>query len=215
MREMTDTTAHGPSIREPLQARSAATLARTLEAAEALALEVGLEKMTIAAVADRAGISVGSVYRRFEGKAQLVSTLTGRMLDQRRDQVAARLRDAGPSLADVLTRYAHALMEAFADSHALFPDLLTVREADAEDHGARTISEIRGILRDAAAPHAHEIRRSDATGALDAVAGTVLAACFHSFVRPDALLPHMTRDGFAQEISAMAIAYLRTPDGFS
>lgn len=171
-----------------------------------------MEKITIAAVAERAEISVGSIYRRFEGKEQLVSALTVRILDRRRAAVAERLHEAEPSLPGVVNAYAHALMESFADSHKVFPDLLALREADADDHGARTIDGIRDLLREAAAPHLDAVRRSEPDTALDIVASAVLGACFHGFLRPDTLIPHMGKSEYADALSDMATAYLITPD---
>jgi AcrR family transcriptional regulator len=48
-----------------------------LEAAEAAAAEGGLEAVQIAAVAERAGIAAGTVYRYFPSKAELVRELIG------------------------------------------------------------------------------------------------------------------------------------------
>lgn len=97
-RSMPDEPDRSPTHREPRQSRSAATLARILRAAEELASSTGLEEMTMTAVAERAGVAVGTIYRRFEDKEQLVAALTERMLEQREQYVAGRLRVAEPSL---------------------------------------------------------------------------------------------------------------------
>ncbi|MFI8004324.1 TetR/AcrR family transcriptional regulator [Streptomyces sp. NPDC086010] len=198
--------------REPRQARSAATLARVLRAAEDIASSAGLEEMTVAAVAERAGVAVGSVYRRFEGKEQLVAALTERMLEQREEYVAGQLRAAEPSLQGVVDTYAHALLQSFADNSGLFPELLRARGAGALDRGARTITELHRLLLEAAAPHAAGIRRSDPETALDTVARAVLGACFHNSLRPDPATDAAARRRYADELGDMAIAYLLTPD---
>jgi len=56
----------------PQQARSRATLARLLDAAEAVLAREGLEAATVPAIAERAGASVGAVYRRFPDKDALL-----------------------------------------------------------------------------------------------------------------------------------------------
>ncbi|MCM2416489.1 TetR/AcrR family transcriptional regulator [Streptomyces sp. RKAG290] len=112
--------------REPRQARSAATLARVLQAAEEIAASSGLEGMTISGVAERAGVSVGTIYRRFDDKEQLITALTERMLERREEYVAERLCAADPSLPGVMDAYALALLESFADNN-LFPELLRLR----------------------------------------------------------------------------------------
>ncbi|MEU4659345.1 TetR/AcrR family transcriptional regulator [Streptomyces sp. NPDC023723] len=198
--------------REPRQARSAATLARVLRAAEEIASSAGLEEMTMTGVAERAGVSVGTIYRRFEDKDQLITALTERMLDRRERYVAEQLRVAEPSLAGVLNAYAHALLQSFADSSNLFPELLRARGTGALDRGARTITEIHRLLLEAAAPYSGQIRRSDPDAALDTAARAVLGACFHNSVRPDPATGQAARDRYANELGHMATAYLLTPD---
>src|SRR5579862_6425217 len=51
-----------------LQARSQATTEHLLEAAEELLAEGGADAATLRAIADRAGVSLGIVYRRFPDK---------------------------------------------------------------------------------------------------------------------------------------------------
>ncbi|WP_405777039.1 TetR/AcrR family transcriptional regulator [Streptomyces sp. NBC_00859] len=209
---MTDEPSRRVHYREPQQARSAAMLARVLQAAEELVSSAGLEEMTITGVAERAGVSVGSIYRRFEGKEQLISALTERMLEQREEYLAEQLRSAEPSLLGVLNAYAHALLRSFAGTSGLFPELLRARGTGAPDRGALTITRIHRLLLEAAAPYADRIRRSDPGAALDTTARAVLGACFHNSVRPDRFTDEASLSRYADELSDMAIAYLLTPD---
>lgn len=212
MRGMTEEPDRPAPYREPRQARSAATLARVLRAAEEIASSSGVEEMTITAVAERAGVAVGTIYRRFDDKDQLITALTERMLERREEYVAERLRAAEPSLSGVMDAYAEALLQSFADSSRLFPELLRARGPRSLDRGARTITELHRLLIEAAAPHAGQIRRSDPGAALDTAARAVLGACFHNSVRPDAATGEAARRRYADELSDMAIAYLLTPD---
>ncbi len=212
MRSMTEEPERPAAHREPRQARSAATLARVLRAAEEIVSDSGLEEMTIAGVAQRAGVAVGTIYRRFEDKEQLVGALTERMLERREKYVAERLRAAGPSLSGVMNAYAHALLQSFADNSSLFPELLRTRGAGSLDRGARTITELHRLLLEAAAPYIDQIRRSESRQALDAVGRALLGACFHNSVRPDAFTDEAARRRYAEELGDMAIAYLLTPD---
>ncbi|WP_411074917.1 TetR/AcrR family transcriptional regulator [Streptomyces sp. cmx-4-7] len=209
---MTEEPERPAAHREPRQARSAATLARVLRAAEEIVSDSGLEEMTIAGVAQRAGVAVGTIYRRFEDKEQLVGALTERMLERREKYVAERLRAAGPSLSGVMNAYAHALLQSFADNSSLFPELLRTRGAGSLDRGARTITELHRLLLEAAAPYIDQIRRSESRQALDAVGRALLGACFHNSVRPDAFTDEAARRRYAEELGDMAIAYLLTPD---
>lgn len=209
---MTDQHDRPARYKEPQQARSAATLARVLRAAEDIASSAGLEEMTMTGVAERAGVSVGTIYRRFEDKEQLINALTERMLDRREEYVAERLREAEPSLSGVMDAYAYALLRSFADSNNLFPELLRARGAKVTDRGARTITVVHRLLLDAAAPYADEIRRSDPQAALDTTARALLGACFHNSVRPDPATGERAQRRYADELSDMAVAYLLTPD---
>ncbi|MFE9411377.1 TetR/AcrR family transcriptional regulator [Streptomyces sp. NPDC006704] len=200
------------AYREPQQARSAATLARVLRAAEEIASTFGLEEMTIAGVAQRAGVAVGTIYRRFEDKDQLITALTERMLERREEYVAEQLRTARPSLSGVMHAYAHALLQSFADNSGLFPELLRTRGTRSLDRGARTITELHRLLLEAATPYTDQIRRSRPQQALDTAARAVLGACFHNSVRPDAATGEAARRQYADELGDMAIAYLSTPD---
>ncbi|MER5887530.1 TetR/AcrR family transcriptional regulator [Streptomyces sp. NPDC001941] len=197
--------------REPRQARSAATLARVLRAAEEIATSTGLDAMTMTGVAARAGVAVGTLYRRFDDKDQLVTALTERMLEQREEYVAERLAAAGPSLSGVLDAFAHALLRSFADHRALFPELLRARGTGTLDRGARTITELHRLVLAAAAPHLHEVRRPDPEAALDTAARAVLGACFHNSVRPDPVEGDAEVRRYADELADMAMAYLTTP----
>ncbi|MFJ8862385.1 TetR/AcrR family transcriptional regulator [Streptomyces sp. NPDC102451] len=170
---MTEEPVRPLSYRQPQQARSAATLARVLRAAEEIAASTGLEEMTMTGVAERAGVSVGTIYRRFEDKEQLITALTERMLERREEYMAERLRMAEPSLSGVLDAYAHALLESFADSNSPFPALLRAGRNRTMDRGAHTITEIHRLLLEAAAPYSEQIQRSHPQEALDAAARAV------------------------------------------
>ncbi|MFI6648035.1 TetR/AcrR family transcriptional regulator [Streptomyces sp. NPDC050529] len=209
---MTEEPDRPPLYREPRQARSAATLARVLQAAEEIASSAGLEEMTISGVAERAGVSVGTIYRRFDDKEQLVTALAERMLERREEYVAERLRTAEPSLSGVMDTYAHALLQSFAEGNKLFPELLRARGVKALDRGAHAIAEIHRLLIEAATPYADRIRRSDPQAALDVAARALLGACFHNSVRPDAITGEVALRRYADELGDMAIAYLDTPD---
>jgi AcrR family transcriptional regulator len=70
------------TVAGPKQARSQRTLARLLDAAEALVAERGLEGLSIPAVARRARSSVGGFYARFTDKAALLRALEERFFQQ-------------------------------------------------------------------------------------------------------------------------------------
>ncbi|MEV0024835.1 TetR/AcrR family transcriptional regulator [Streptomyces atroolivaceus] len=83
--------AHTNLRRVPVQQRSADRLARILDAGAALLDEAGYEQLSTRAVADRAGVPIGSVYRFFPNKRALVDALAERNLEAYARRVVARL----------------------------------------------------------------------------------------------------------------------------
>jgi len=67
---------------EPVQARSTARLAALLDAAAHVIDEVGYERLTTAMVADRAGASIGTVYRYFPDRIAVLQALGARNLER-------------------------------------------------------------------------------------------------------------------------------------
>ncbi|TDL39622.1 TetR/AcrR family transcriptional regulator [Arthrobacter nitrophenolicus] len=110
--------------REPKQARSRQSFEKTIEAALALLQERGNDEFTLADVSARSGVSIGSIYARFQGKDELLRVAHGRKMDDI-DAVSTHLfeplptrpdaalesvaREAVDLIIDVLRRYADIL----------------------------------------------------------------------------------------------------------
>lgn len=62
-------------VRKPVQRRSAATVATILEAAAQIFRQHGVTGATTNRIAERAGVSIGSLYQYFPNKGALLSTL--------------------------------------------------------------------------------------------------------------------------------------------
>ncbi|MFJ9936779.1 TetR family transcriptional regulator [Streptomyces virginiae] len=77
--------------RTPIQQRSADRLARILDACAELLDETGYENLSTRAVAQRAGVPIGSVYRFFGNKRAMAIALAHRNLDRYADGIADRL----------------------------------------------------------------------------------------------------------------------------
>lgn len=74
-----------------MQQRSAERLSRILDACAELLDETGYEDLSTRAVAQRAGVPIGSVYRFFSNKRALAEALAARNLDRFAEIVGARL----------------------------------------------------------------------------------------------------------------------------
>jgi AcrR family transcriptional regulator len=77
-----------------VQRRSAERLTRILDACADLLDEVGYDALSTRAVAQRAGVPIGSVYRFFGNKRQMADALAQRNLERFSERVAERLREA-------------------------------------------------------------------------------------------------------------------------
>ncbi|MGW0365650.1 TetR family transcriptional regulator [Streptomyces sp. NPDC002990] len=80
-----------PMRRTPIQQRSADRLARILDACAELLDETGYEDLSTRAVAQRAGVPIGSVYRFFGNKRAMAVALAHRNLDRYAESIADRL----------------------------------------------------------------------------------------------------------------------------
>ena len=87
---------HATSLRRaPVQRRSAERLTRILDACADLLDQVGYDALSTRAVAQRAGVPIGSVYRFFGNKRQMVDALAQRNLERYSARVTQRLRETG------------------------------------------------------------------------------------------------------------------------
>ncbi|MEU5889289.1 TetR/AcrR family transcriptional regulator [Streptomyces sp. NPDC047461] len=80
--------------RAPVQRRSAERLTRILDACADLLDEVGYDDLSTRAVAQRAGVPIGSVYRFFGNKRQMADALAQRNLERFTARVTERLKEA-------------------------------------------------------------------------------------------------------------------------
>jgi AcrR family transcriptional regulator len=86
---------HATSLRRaPVQRRSAERLTRILDACADLLDEVGYDDLSTRAVAQRAGVPIGSVYRFFGNKRQMADALAQRNLERFTARVTERLKEA-------------------------------------------------------------------------------------------------------------------------
>ncbi|MFJ9906038.1 TetR family transcriptional regulator [Streptomyces sp. NPDC101152] len=80
--------------RAPVQRRSAERLTRILDACADLLDEVGYDALSTRAVALRAGVPIGSVYRFFGNKRQMADALAQRNLERFTERVTERLKES-------------------------------------------------------------------------------------------------------------------------
>lgn len=76
---------------EPVQARSTARLATLLNSSAAVIDEIGYERLTTAMVAERAGASIGTVYRYFPDRIAVLQSLAARNAERLMGHMAGEL----------------------------------------------------------------------------------------------------------------------------
>lgn len=114
----------------PMQGRSKATCDAVLEAAARILVEEGRQALTTNRIAERAGVSVGSLYQYFPGKEAILAEL---LREMRRDMVML-LRSAVEAAANQpFRRAAGTLIAATLDHHMRRPELARALEREEED----------------------------------------------------------------------------------
>lgn len=115
---------------EPVQARSAARLTALLDAAAHVVHAIGYERLTTAMVADRAGASIGTVYRYFPDRIAVLQSLAARNRERTSGLALAEISNpAHPDWATALSAAFHRVMVAFRDE----PGFASLRYGDAID----------------------------------------------------------------------------------
>lgn len=128
---------------EPVQARSTARLAALLDAAAQAVDEIGYERLTTAMVAERAGASIGTVYRYFPDRIAVLQALGARNLDRVLGNVVSAVRDPQhTNWFDALTAAFEVLANAFRNE----PSFRSLRVGDVLDLKPREFSQTYNSL---------------------------------------------------------------------
>lgn len=115
---------------EPVQARSAARLEALLDAAASVVDELGYERLTTAMVAERAGASIGTVYRYFPDRIAVLQALAARNLDRILGRIRSEFIDERhDSWGDALTSW----FDTFVDAFRTEPGFRSLRVGDVID----------------------------------------------------------------------------------
>ena len=115
---------------EPVQARSAARLTALLDAAAAVIDEIGYERLTTAMVAERAGASIGTVYRYFPDRIAVLQSLAARNADRVTARIVVDLADERHG--DAMAAF-HGGMSVLIDAFRSEPGFASLRFGDVLD----------------------------------------------------------------------------------
>ena len=136
-------TAGAPLVRtEPIQERSAARIDALLDAAAEVVDEIGFDRLTTAMVAERAGASIGTVYRYFPDRIVLLQALRDRALLRYRHSVVAAIDAQAP---EHWWNAVEAAIDAFVDMFRTERGFRIIRFADAERSGVPEDEVVREV----------------------------------------------------------------------
>lgn len=192
--------------KQPQQARSADLVAAILEAAVQVLAKEGAQRFTTARVAEKAGVSVGSIYQYFPNKAAILFRLQSDEWRQTTDLLRAILEDCRSPPPERLRTLVHAFLRseceeavmrmALADAAPLYRDAPEAREV--KESGHRTVE----IFMREALPEA-----SDATRAL---AGDLITATLSAVGKQFSETPRTPAEieAYADAMADMVCAYL-------
>ncbi|WP_025138681.1 TetR family transcriptional regulator [Achromobacter sp. DH1f] len=107
------------SRRQPQQVRSADLVAVILQAASQVLASAGAQRFTTARVAERAGVSVGSVYQYFPNKAAILFRLQSDEWTRTAETLCAILTDSAQSSDARLRAWVHAFIASECEEAAV------------------------------------------------------------------------------------------------
>jgi AcrR family transcriptional regulator len=125
----------------PVQARSTVTVEAIAEATVQVLLSHGTERLTTTRVAERAGVSVGTLYQYYPNKQSLLFAV----LEDHLDKVSAALEAACEQARHLpLAEMVQAVVEAFVDAKMERPDISAALYRIAADIGGPVLVQRTG-----------------------------------------------------------------------
>lgn len=204
---------------EPLptrQRRSRETVTRLIEAAEAVLRDEGVEAATLRAIADRAEVSVGIVYRRFRDKDAVLRAVYTRFFSRIRAgnrRALHRVASQGATTPDLVSAIVRGVAEGYRQNrHLLRTLVLYVRthpdpgfKKRARALNAAVYADIHRLLLDSQP----DLRRSD-RGVVVAFAISTIASTLQERILFEDVtaLPALREGDLIQEMTRMIRQYL-------
>ena len=196
------------SRRQPQQARSSDLVAAILEAALQVLAKEGVHRFTTTRVAERAGVSVGSVYQYFPNKASILFRLQSDEWRQTTELLCGILEDVATPPLDRLRRLVHAFVRSECEEAgmrtALHDAAPFYRDAP-EAQAARAAGEraMQAFLREAL-PGLSKAKR--------ALAGDLVTTTFSAVGKQFSETPRTEAQikAYSEALADMLCAYLRS-----
>jgi len=193
--------------RSPRQARAAQTVAAIVEAAAQILEKGGLAAFTTNAVAERAGVSIGTLYQYFADKNALLMALAREEMESALGQVGRALQGEGdPSVEGRVRAMVRAIVHAFRGRQRARKAV--VQALLAQGHGIELMAPVAAFVARAGEtvgrgpnPLVGPFTREQAFVVSRALMGVVRAAVLEE-------QPFLASRAFEDEIVRMIVAYL-------
>jgi AcrR family transcriptional regulator len=197
--------------KEPKQARARATIEAILAAAAQILVQDGLEAATTNCIAQRAGVSVGSLYQYFPSKEAVIFALVERHIQKMQRQLEDVIAQHGEApLEEIVPIYVKAMLAAHRVEprlHRVFSEQLP--KLAGRDALMRWSEETERMIRGVLHEHRDRLRPTDLEMASFLLLHAVEAITHASVIlRPR----YLEREALAEEISELILRYLLEPD---
>jgi AcrR family transcriptional regulator len=196
------------SRKQPKQARSAELVAAVLDAAIQVLAKEGAQRFTTARVAEKAGVSVGSLYQYFPNKAAILFRLQSDEWRQTSDLLRGILRDVQKPPLDRLRTLVHAFVRSECDEAAMRVALNDAaplyREAPEAQEARASGDRVVEVFMQEALPEASEATR--------ALAGELITATLSQVGKQFSEAPRTSAEieAYADAMADMFCAYIRS-----
>lgn len=192
--------------KEPVQSRSRQLVEDVVEAAARILEGPGYDRATTNRIADKAGVSVGSLYRFFPNKQSIIARLMRRFISGNLATFEQRLHDMeGETFEAFIAGAVELVVERFFDHGKLVRALHNTLPGV---YQAQVIVAIRReyarIIAEFFEPYADEIGRPDLEVATNVITNALMGVIHWSLLDEEA----PDREVIAEECSAMIYAYM-------
>lgn len=196
--------------KEPKQARARATIEAILAAAAQILVQDGLEAATTNSIAQRAGVSIGSLYQYFPSKEAVIFALVERHVQKMQRQLEEVIAQHGElPLEEIVPTYVKAMLAAHRVEprlHRVFSEQLP--KLAGRDALIRWSEEAERVIRGVLHEHRVRLRPRDLEMAAFLLLHAVEAITHASVIfRPR----YLEREALAEEISELILRYLLEP----
>jgi AcrR family transcriptional regulator len=203
------------AVLEPKQERSRLTLKLLLNAAESLLNEKGLAATTVPAIAKRAGLSVGVVYRRFPNKDALLRAVYQRFFWEMREQNRLRL-ETSALLTTRLEPLARSVIAGMVEGYRRKTGILRALTQYARTHRDKRFRRAaQEMNREAMASiaalflsHQHRIRHPHPAQAIEFALLSMASILRIVILEEEPLHEVDTPENLAEELTRMFLGYL-------